>query len=378
MLQARRSGLARVMVGPELPMTLPMFAPSAALGRTRRPLLATAAALVALAAAPAGASAATAWTINIKDGVPSDGRIGPTDSVSFTEGPAKLIDSAPPTVRVLRGSAVVAREYATNNFNDGSGSLIAGSMLPGDVIQVLGTSSGEVYAQVTYDGRPAFGADACGGARSGSGAKAATSAITRAGAYSYVRGGPDYGDTGTNLVNARITSNGPSEAFAVSFDRPLQARSILWAEATWSNDIAVVNTYTERRVVPCPVPPDRTAPKAKLVKPKGMNRLRLSSFTKGLTFTITPDEAVNLRGRIELRTGKGKRKRAVVVGTAKVSLEAKQARKVKIRVTSAGKRRLRKASKTRAGGRVAVVFTVADAAGNTTTLPSTTVKLPRK
>lgn len=398
---------------------MPLLLSSAPSPAARRRATWSRAGLVALAAAAAlPASASADWSLSIEDNVnPRPGSTLP-DRVSAYEyaysesGPPQFEPSA---LEVVRGGTVAAsKDLANSTFFRGI-ELEVGALQVGDVVRVS-ARSGAVLTSTTYDGKPALDQPVCVGATSFSGTRQSG---TRTYLYVIHPGGlgSDYVPGPTGDHSGKFTVGGreeqPGETFVGTLRFPLiTGQSVFTGTYLESRNPAVpsVSTTIETIVAascvlpakPGPVagppaaqPPvvDKGAPQATgTVLPTIGKKTKLDDLIKkGLLVGLTPSEDARVVATMSLQTpapkgkgasakpkkGKKGQPKVVVLGTAAADALAGKPVTVTVKAAKGSKKKLSAAAKN-PKSRLLVQVKLTDKAGNTTTLPATALKLPKK
>jgi hypothetical protein len=370
------------------------MSPRPTLDRSARRLAAT----CALAAASAGALAPAAhatngeankpvtWELSFVDSVSTRADDLRPDSVSFERsGGLGLTGQERPFLRLIRAGSVLDTE--SGGFGDGYGSLSRPELLAGDTLQVVDSVTGGLYAAATFDGRPTFDATTCSGSIKGTGTRTENSSITGVGEYANVKHPWRYSDDPTMTTTGVIT-NAAAGTFETTFKRALIPGHLLWAQTSLIQSPSVtVTSYSERIVAACPappIPPDTLAPAGAATPAAAVRKLK--DFTKkGVTFRVSSTEAATVNASLTLQTKKvitkkGKKKsktELVVVGKATTSIAAGASLDVNVKVDKAFAGKV-KGAVGKKGSKLLLTTTLTDGAGNTATLPVTSVKFPKK
>jgi hypothetical protein len=296
-------------------------------------------------------------------------------------------DAAPTSIEVRRGETVV---------KSGAFSVSGFALQAGDVIRVL--RNGAEAASLTYDGYPSFDAGTCAGQTAFTGKRTGTANVSEVYAYKWepfrYRGFDTYRTTGE--IVGDITGLA-GDAFSGAFRAALPAGHILTATQTQRPaDGVTFYTTVERPVADCPqqttepsqqpqlptVTPDTVKPKGKLILPSGKVLTLKNLFdADGMTTTVELDEPGTVVQALYLRNGakvpqvvtanaaqkKKKKKKAKRVLIAKGQASSQTAGQVKVRLKATKK--ARKAYKRKRKVKAVLVTTVADLAGNVTSLP---------
>jgi hypothetical protein len=328
------------------------------------------------------ASKPVSWTLSFVDSVskkPSDIR---PDRASFERaGTIGLTGQERPYARLVRAGSIIDLDGGYDR--DGSGGVSRPELLTGDILQVVDSQTGGLYAEATYDGRPSFDANTCTGSMKAVGARTADASITGVGEYANIRNPWRYESDPTMVTTGLVTNAAPG-TFEATFKRPLIAGHLLWAETTLTQSPTVtVTSYGERFIGGCPpppIPPDVNPP-AGTATPASAARKMKDLTKKGITYRVTSGEAATVNATLTLQTFKGKGKHAkvntLIVGKTTMSVVAGGAIDVTVKVDKAFKGKVAQAS-TKKGAKLLLSTTLTDAAGNTSTLPVSTVKFPKR
>ena len=361
--------------------------------RSARSLSAVALAAVGLVvAAPSSVAAPPTgfFYLAFEDRLPTVGTLS-TDIVAYDyvgRRPAALR----PRLRLLRNGSVVVETTSSSSW--GSDAARTPALAVGDLLEVQDEVTGEVYAQARFNARPAFLQGTCGEVTELAGQRTGGSEISGVGAYDPA-GGNDYGGPDATRIDATFEGDGPGTAFQVEFERPVRAGFRVWAEEQYpAADNASVRAFREQRVRSCdepeppaappiptppgaaPAPADRRAPLGTVRKPKDLSKRTIAQLARGATFTVLSDEAGTVDASTTLRTvRKGRTKRTPVGGLTQTVVAGKNA--VRLTLSAADRRRI-KAVAGSSSARLVFGFKIRDAAGNATTLPSVTLKVPRR
>lgn len=321
------------------------------------------------------------WTLSFVDSVPRDAKDLRPDRASFERsGTIGLTGSERPYARLVRAGSIIDLENGYDK--DGSGGISRPELLPGDILQVVDSQTGGLYAEATYDGKPALDANACTGAAKATGTRSADASVTGVGEFANVDNPWKY-ESDPNMSTTGLVTNAAPGTFEVAFKRPLIAGHLVWAETTLVQSPAVtVTSYSERFVGSCPpppVPPDTLAPAGTAGLLAASKRMK-DLTKKGVTFRVTSGEASTAKATLTLQTVKGKGKKAkiktLVVGTATASIPAGGAVQLTVKIDKTLKGKVVEASKKK-GSKLLLSTTLTDAAGNVATLPVQTVKFPK-
>ncbi len=322
------------------------------------------------------------WTLSFVDSVPRDAKDIRPDRATFERsGTIGLTGNERPYARLVRAGSVIDLENGWDK--DGSGGVSRPELLPGDILQVVDSQSGGLYAEATFDGKPALDANACTGAAKATGLRTADASVTGVGEYANVDNPWKYESDPSMVTNGLVTNAAPG-TFEVAFKRPLIAGHLVWAETKLIQSPSVtVTSYSERFVGSCPpppIPPDTLAPAgtAGLLATK---RAKMKDLTKkGITSRVTSSEAATANATLTLQTVKGKGKKAkiktLVVGTASAPVPAGGAVALTVKIDKSLKGKIAEAA-AKKGSKLLLSTTLTDAAGNVSTLPVQTVKFPK-
>lgn len=372
--------------------------------RRRAAAVRSALALVGLLAigAPATASAAVPDSIlYFTDSVP-----GEPDAVAALVQNATSTNGEDPLLEVTRSGAsigTVAYEqgsYIRKELPD---------LQPGDHARVLGRTSGTVYAEATYDGRPTFSTPVCNSTPftiSGSRTPGATMhrlAVRSAGTDG--DGGP-YGAGANHKATFTYGAQGPGDLFVGQFAYLPMAGQIFQGLETYPAGTFVVQHFVERVVPACsvavPVKVDtpgrpgaepgpsnpgpggtaKAGPKVLVLKAiKLAKKTHLTDLTKaGIAIELRSDRPGTLALKLAVRTttGKGKKlqTKTDTVGQLRTQLAANRTAKLKLKADRKKLALLVKLAKKK-GVKLVVSGTVTDVAGVATAIPPSTLSLPK-
>lgn len=330
------------------------------------------------------ASKPVTWTLSFEDSVsrkPSDLR---PDRASFERsGGLGLTGQERPAARLVRAGSIIDLE--SGDDRDAYGGVSRPELLPGDILQVVDTRTGGLYAEAMFDGRPSLDANACTGAISATGLRSPNADVTGVGEYANVNNPWKYESDPSMSTTGLIPNAGPG-VFEVRFKRPLIAGHLVWAETTLVQSPSVtVTSYSERFVTACPpppIPPD-TLPPAGTAAPAAVAKSLKKLAKSGLTYRVSSGEAATVNAVLTLETTrkKGKKKApkvtSLIVGKTTVTVPAGGAIDVNVKIDPTMKGKVISAAKQK-GSRLLLSTTLTDAAGNVSTLPTTTVKFPKK
>lgn len=322
------------------------------------------------------------WTLSFVDSVPRDAKDVRPDRATFERsGSIGLTGNERPYARLVRAGSIIDLENGYDR--DGSGGVSRPELLPGDILQVVDSQTGGLYAEATFDGKPSLDANACTGAAKATGLRTADASVTGVGEYANVDNPWKY-ESDPSMTTTGMVTNAAPGTFEVSFKRPLIAGHLVWAETSLIQGPSVtVTSYSERFVGSCPpppIPPDTLAPAgtAGLLAAK---RMKMKDLTKkGVTYRVTSGEAATANATLTLQTVKGKGKKAkvklLIVGRATAAIPAGGAVQISVKVDKAFKGKVAAAAG-KPGSKLLLNTTLTDAAGNVATLPVQNVKFPK-
>lgn len=358
--------------------------------RVRRLSAAAALAFAGLVAAPHTSAAAPPpgfFYLSFQDRLPVVG-YDRSDWIAYSyvgRRPAALR----PRLRLIRNGTVIVETEGQAVWGDDGAS--APDLVVGDLLQVQDATTGEVYAQATFDGRPAFNQGVCGAVTELAGLRTFGAEISGVGAYDPKGGANAYGGPDETRIDATFEGDGPGDDFDVEFEKPVKAGFRIWAEQQYAvGDNASVRAFREQRVRACEEPPpttpqpapgppakvDQRPPVGALTPPKHLSKRLLAEHLKGTMFTVLTDEPGMVDASVVLRTGRNPKAKRKTIGALTQSVKQGKNR-VRIPVAAASRKTLKRAAGSPTA-RLVFTFTLRDAAGNVTVLPSVTLKVPRR
>lgn len=289
------------------------------------------------------------------------------------------------TLEVRRAGAVVATGPA-------DGTTVPFVPVAGDVLAAV--QGGQTVSQIAFDGRPTIDQGLCAGATTLAGDRSAGPGEL------YIEPFRPHGGDRYAPENAPIreTTTSAGERYTTTFSRALPAGWGVFAGFYTQSGNAALGNGLIVKVEACPVvkpvtqapppPPvagftpvaDRVAPFGTLRKGRVLPSRPASVFSaKGCVTTILLSEIAKVVQLIYLDNGakltaaaKRKRRKPVLLARGAKVAKAPGELRLRLKPTKAGKRLRRKRSV-----RVAIVTTLTDPAGNTTTLPIRRQRLTR-
>lgn len=265
------------------------------------------------------------------------------------------------------------------------------ALVPGDVAELFDPETGTVLGRAVYDGKPGLDEPICAGSSSATGTQTAGEPLGNIEAITPVPGAQE---SSMVQINPAVLAEQPADGttWSATFERPLALGDLVFAFSGVIREGVNVQSFVQRAVADCTPPiaapiqqptpaADTTAPAGTSTPMKGAKKLKLEGLTKtGLSFTVTSQENATLRATLKLRTtsGKGKKKKVKqqAVGTTTQPVTAGVPATVKLKPGKKSGSKIKKAAK-QPGSKLVTTITLTDAAGNVTTLPASTVSVPK-